>query len=1066
MISTFHHHFYPFPERHETGPDKSFIRNYTDVLSDFQRYNVKLVLHGHKHTPVQRAITDKKFFNNPDSIIYVLAAGSIGCKGVDNLSFHWLEIFDKTSIKLLSGRKYDFNGEEDAIATSIILPPKHDEKLYGSSELKDLLERLAPKLYQNYLELINEFEQIVYDNRNDRVLEIIGLLLTTFPEITKILEHEPKRILLILLVVNHRVILLKGHHRITENRLEEMIENIEGKIRELLPSKKFQSNMIEFIRSISNDSLDDNYPGIVQRVKHNQKIYGAFVSITVFLADLFLTLSEYGEFYFHREKLDLKINVKLKKEEFHNQLPSNSIRVESDVDRRAIYLNFNTKDPTVHKVAVLIVKDFEMRLSKLEESLKTIKLKLYYISPKVAPINYDLENFHFDAYIPTLLPLLTGDNLYSQKEVFIRELVQNSIDATLLRKKLEPRKDFCTDINIELGEEKRGGKMVKFFRITDNGVGMSSFTIERYFTSIGRSFYVSEEFKELKEKEGIKYNAISNFGIGFLSSFMVTTEILVRTKNIMDNEAFEIEIPNYEGCFFVKKINQNSAYGTEITLFEDKRNLLDFDKFSSYINGTFRGVPVNINININGCVDHTLPAYELQRDIFQKIHEDQLNFYVPFSEEQKTILKLSLLQVQDLDFEEFGRFGVFFDFADFPRERYNTTIYNQGLLVPRGFKRFLSNHKLEEELHPNIIVNFPSSFIQLDVAREIVSHLRVGFDFGDILTHLEYQVSNFLLSPSKKLENTYLFQLQAVKQYLQSFYHKDTVRIGKWESLGYSLQVELKDTSMSIKIINNKDIGPISTDPDVLYLSNKLIGSMEHFVQFNTRFNRFLLSKFTLDDNSVEWRGLVSIAKRIAHAANSREFYHVVERIVTSNIEEQDHNLNSRLILETIEKYAKPHIIEVLHDCVYMNNQEHLFNLNTRRRNQFAGKNDLNAIFDHYVHRKKIVRSRKSKTKERDFHLENTLDNYLTNYDESIILMRRKNPLQGIHTSLAKDSNLLYMFAIMLFVNPVENSSWGLTILLSYKKFLLRNLKVKDLPTFQVVIESDKRGNSEKMQTK
>ena len=74
IVATFHHHFYPFPEIVGNRPDASFIRNYTTVLDQFQRFKIRLVLHGHKHLSIQIAITDNKYFEDPESIIYVLSA--------------------------------------------------------------------------------------------------------------------------------------------------------------------------------------------------------------------------------------------------------------------------------------------------------------------------------------------------------------------------------------------------------------------------------------------------------------------------------------------------------------------------------------------------------------------------------------------------------------------------------------------------------------------------------------------------------------------------------------------------------------------------------------------------------------------------------------------------------------------------------------------------------------------------------------------------------------------------------------------------------------------------------
>jgi len=781
LIATFHHHFYPF---------------HTEVLDQFQRFNVKLVLHGHKHTPVQRAITDKRYFDNPDSIIYVLAAGSIGCRGVDNLSFHWLRVFDKNNTQLLEGKKYDFNDEESAGQKTIILPPRKNEGQLRASELKVMFQNEDPKLFQTYQELTDDFEQVIQDSDTEKIIQTIGKLYTVFPEIDKSLRKEPLKIYLILLAIHHRVILLKNNYEHSNNRLEDLLKRIEDEIITRIKSKSFSKNLINFLKATNNSRIEEAYSLIIKNVKSKHKEYGAYVSATLFLTDLFLNIGRYGEYYFKEEKLDLKINIKLNKDEFYDKLPSDSIEVKSDIDRRAIYIDFKCKNPTVHKIAVLIVKDFEMRLSKFEESLKTINLKLYYISPKVTPVNYDLENLHFNAYIPTLLPLLTGDNLYNQKEVFIRELVQNSIDATLLRQKLEPDNDFDTDINIEFGEEKRNGNLVKYFRITDKGIGMSKFTIERYFTSIGRSFYVSEEFKELKDDENISYNAISNFGIGFLSSFMVSTQVNVKTKNYMDSEGLEIGIPNHEGCFFINKIKRDEV-GTEITLYEDYRKRFDFNEFEKYIRRTFQGIP--LNINITGEKNFQIVSFKQQKDMLQSIKNNELIFYIPFSEETKSTVEIPWKSLINSKIDKLEKFGILFNFNKLYGS-YNTRVItcNQGLFISKPFLPF----QQIGELYPEIKINFPSSFIQLDVAREKISHVKKEICVDDIIHLLYTQALDFLTKPSKIRSNSYLIQTDILCYHMEDYntYSKEFLQER------YLLKTELKNKTIELSVVKAKEI--------------------------------------------------------------------------------------------------------------------------------------------------------------------------------------------------------------------------------------------------------------------
>lgn len=128
-----------------------------------------------------------------------------------------------------------------------------------------------------------------------------------------------------------------------------------------------------------------------------------------------------------------------------------------------------------------------------------------------------------------VMELLTGEQLYSKNDVFIRELLQNSIDATLLR--LEMDRDFSQeDARIDLWEwNDKDGNI--WFRIDDQGNGMTLGMLQRYFLKIGNSYYTSQELRrDLRDHGQTRdYQSISRFGIGFLSCFLCGTFAEVST---------------------------------------------------------------------------------------------------------------------------------------------------------------------------------------------------------------------------------------------------------------------------------------------------------------------------------------------------------------------------------------------------------------------------------------------------------------------------------------------------------------------------------------------------------
>ena len=90
-----------------------------------------------------------------------------------------------------------------------------------------------------------------------------------------------------------------------------------------------------------------------------------------------------------------------------------------------------------------------------------------------------LDNYNFEAYIPTLIPLLTGDNIYSSKVVFARELIQNSIDAISVREAKEER-EFSKEILIRTKYRWKMEEDILRLQIVAQG-WIAGSKIERYF---------------------------------------------------------------------------------------------------------------------------------------------------------------------------------------------------------------------------------------------------------------------------------------------------------------------------------------------------------------------------------------------------------------------------------------------------------------------------------------------------------------------------------------------------------------------------------------------------------
>ena len=126
--------------------------------------------------------------------------------------------------------------------------------------------------------------------------------------------------------------------------------------------------------------------------------------------------------------------------------------------------------------------------------------------------------------------------LYSDKDIFLREIVANGVDAITKFKKLVDMGEAKTEENEEYRIDVRTDEAAKTLTIEDNGIGMSEEEVEKYITQI--AFSGAEDFLQKYEKasgDGI----IGHFGLGFYSAYMVANDVEIFTKGIKEGEKDE-----------------------------------------------------------------------------------------------------------------------------------------------------------------------------------------------------------------------------------------------------------------------------------------------------------------------------------------------------------------------------------------------------------------------------------------------------------------------------------------------------------------------------------------------
>ncbi len=246
--------------------------------------------------------------------------------------------------------------------------------------------------------------------------------------------------------------------------------------------------------------------------------------------------------------------------------------------------------------------------------------------------------------------------LYSDTEIFVRELVSNAVDASQKLLTLSAAGEVKGEVsdlkvNVILDAKK------KTLTIKDNGIGMTSDEVNKYINEV--AFSGAEEFlEEYKDKD--PKSIIGHFGLGFYSSFMVSEKVQIQTKSYKEGaEAVQWE-SNGDPTFELNNITKEDV-GTDIILHIDKdsKEFLEENRIQEILNKYCKFLPVEvvfgtkqesiddpkgkkdkdgniekISIDVPNVVNNTKPAW-IKKPVDLK-DEDYKSFYnelYPFTEE-------------------------------------------------------------------------------------------------------------------------------------------------------------------------------------------------------------------------------------------------------------------------------------------------------------------------------------------------------------------------------------------------------------------------------------------------
>ena len=198
------------------------------------------------------------------------------------------------------------------------------------------------------------------------------------------------------------------------------------------------------------------------------------------------------------------------------------------------------------------------------------------------------ENLTFQAEVSKLLDLV-ANSLYSEREIFLRELISNSADACEKLRYLALSKKNILGENKILEIKINVSKKRKIIEIEDNGIGMSRQDLIDNLGTIARSG-TNKFIESIKSKKTNDISAIGQFGVGFYSSYMVADTVAVHSKNV-ENDSSHLWISNGKDNYTIEELKKEDR-GTKISLNikKDSEEFLDsmrlrsiISKYSNYI---------------------------------------------------------------------------------------------------------------------------------------------------------------------------------------------------------------------------------------------------------------------------------------------------------------------------------------------------------------------------------------------------------------------------------------------------------------------------------------------------
>lgn len=338
----------------------------------------------------------------------------------------------------------------------------------------------------------------------------------------------------------------------------------------------------------------------------------------------------------------------------------------------------------------------------------------------------------FKAESKKLLDLMVN-SIYTNKDIFLRELISNANDAldklyyeSLTNKKLKVDKKELR-IVLDIDKEKR------LLTIEDNGIGMSKEELCENLGTIAKSGSLA--FKEALEKKD-KVNIIGQFGVGFYSSFMVADKVIVESKKAGSEEAYKWVSEGADGYEITK--SDKDTVGTKITLhIKEKTKDDDFDKYLEEFS------IMGLVKKYSDYVSYPITIFNYDEEKKEKKESDPINSMIPLWKKNKN-------KIKDEDYDNFYQ-EKFFDYAK-PLKVIHTKAeglvsYDALLFIPSNppYDFYTKEYKKGLELYSNGVLIMDKCE---DLLPDYLSFVKGVVDSPD----LSLNISREILQQSKQLK--------------------------------------------------------------------------------------------------------------------------------------------------------------------------------------------------------------------------------------------------------------------------------------------------------------------------